>query len=81
MTYIWNEARYSAIVDSDISGTLQSLSSAARLSYTATNGTGALGLLASNDPASISVFANPWQLSSFNIQPTTQGTLLPLLLG
>lgn len=76
VTYIWNEARYSAVIDSDISATLQSLSSAARLAYTKTNGTGALGILASDDPAAISAFANPWQLTSVNIQPTTQGSRL-----
>jgi hypothetical protein len=38
LTYIWNEAPYSAVVDSDISSNLQSLSSAARLAYTSING-------------------------------------------
>jgi Protein of unknown function (DUF3533) len=73
LTYIWNEARYSAVVDADISDTLQSLSSAARLSYTSTNGTGAMKVLAASDTAAISVFADPWHLTSVNIQPTTQG--------
>jgi hypothetical protein len=76
LTCIWNEARYSATTDSLISANLQTLSSAARLAYTATNGTGALQILSSTDQAAISAFANPWQLSSVNIQPTTQGSRL-----
>jgi hypothetical protein len=76
LTYIWNEALYSAVLDTDISGTLQSLSSAARLAYTSINGTGALGVLALNDGAAVSVFADPWNLTSVNIQPTTQGSRL-----
>jgi hypothetical protein len=76
LTCIWNEARYSAIADSSILVNLQTLSSAARLAYTATNGTGALQILSSTDQAAISVFANPWQLASVNIQPTTQGSRL-----
>lgn len=76
LTIIWNEARYSTIVDSDISGTMSTLSSAARVAYSAINGTGALQTLNSTDPAAISVFANPWQLTSINIQPTTQGSRL-----
>jgi hypothetical protein len=73
LTYIWNEARYSAVIDSGISETLQSLSAAARLSYTSTNGTGAIGILPANDREAISVFADPWHLTSVNIQPTIQG--------
>jgi hypothetical protein len=76
LTFIWNEARYSTIVDSDISGTMASLSSAARVAYAAVNGTGALQTLNATDPTAISVFANPWQLSNINIQPTTQGSRL-----
>lgn len=76
LTYIWNEARYSATVDSTISANLQSLASAARLAYTSINGTGAMATLASTDSAAVSVFADPWQLTSVNIQPTTQGSRL-----
>ena len=76
LTYIWNEARYSTTADSLISANLQTLSSAARLAYAATNGTGALQILSSTDQAAISVFANPWQLVSVNIQPTVQGSRL-----
>jgi hypothetical protein len=73
MNYVWNEARYSAVVDSSISATLQSLSSAARLAYVSVNGTGALNLFAPDDMAALSIFADPWHLTSLNIQPTTQG--------
>lgn len=76
LTYIWNEARYSAVVDTTISGSLQALSSEARLVYTTMNGTAALQILPPMDPAAISIFANPWQLASVNIQPTTQGSRL-----
>ncbi|KAE8445390.1 hypothetical protein EG329_013403 [Mollisiaceae sp. DMI_Dod_QoI] len=74
--YIWNEARYPTVGDSSISGSIQTLSSAARVSYSATNGTGALQALNTSDPSSISVFANPWQPSDINLQPTTQGSRL-----
>lgn len=76
LTFIWNEARYSTIVDSDISGSMASLSAAARVAYAAVNGTGALQILNATDPTAISVFASPWQLSNINIQPTTQGSRL-----
>jgi hypothetical protein len=76
LVYIWNEARYPTAVDSAISGSIQALSSAARVAYSAINGTGALQMLNISDPTSITVFANPWQLSEINIQPTTQGSRL-----
>jgi hypothetical protein len=76
MTLIWNEARYPAVIDANIVTPLQTLTSAARLAYTAMNGTGALQTLNLTDPAVISVFANPWQLASVDIQPTTQGSRL-----
>ena len=76
LTFIWNEARYSTIVDADIEGPLTTLSSAARVAYTAINGTGALQILNSTDPAAISVFANPWSLTNDNIQDTSQGSRL-----
>jgi hypothetical protein len=76
MTYIWNEARYSAVVDSAIAGNLQTLSTAARLAWVSSNGTGAFTLISSTNMASISAFANPWVLVSDNIQPTTQGSRL-----
>jgi Protein of unknown function (DUF3533) len=76
LTFIWNEARYSAVIDADIEGPLTTLSSAARVSYSALNGTGALAILNSTDPTAISVFANPWQLTNDNIQDTSQGSRL-----
>jgi hypothetical protein len=76
MTYIWNEVRYPAVIDADISAPLNSLSSAARVAYTAVNGTAALQILNTTDPTAISVFADPWELVSVNIQETSQGARL-----
>lgn len=74
MGYIWNEARYPAVVDSSISGNLNTLSQAARVAYTTANGTGIARSLTT--PDTISVFANPWILSDINLQPTAQGSRL-----
>ena len=75
LTFIWNEARYSTTIDTAIANNLQTLSSAARLAYTSTNGTSALQLVTnSGGPGSIPVFANPWVLTSIDLQPTTQGS-------
>jgi hypothetical protein len=74
LTFVWNEARYPTIVDSDIEGSLTTLSSAARIAYSTLNGTGALQILNSTDPAAISVFTNPWSLTNINLQPTSQGS-------
>lgn len=76
MAFIWNEARYSAVVDSAIEQSLQTLASEAHVAYVANNGTGALRTLNATSSAAISVFATPWQLVSLNIQPTTQGARL-----
>ena len=35
-----------------------------------------MSVLATTDPTAVSVFANPWQISNVNIQPTTQGSRL-----
>lgn len=84
LTYIWNEARYSQIVDAAISGSLQTLSENARVAYSTANGTGHVTSLTT--PEAISVFANPWNLTLVDIQPTTQGsraiynTIVPILL-
>lgn len=72
LAYVWNEARYSSVVDSVVSSNLQALSSAARVAYTTGNGTAGIQELAS--PEALSVFAEPWRLTSINIQPTTQGS-------
>ncbi|KAF4626907.1 hypothetical protein G7Y89_g11249 [Cudoniella acicularis] len=76
LTFFWNEARYSATVDSDIAANLQTLSSAARVVYVTENGTAALQVLPPTDAAAISAFTNPWQLSNINLQSTTQGSRL-----
>lgn len=74
LTFIWNEARYSATVDSAIAGNLQTLSSTSRVIYSTSNKT--IQSLSPSRQASVSVFANPWKLSDINIQPTTQGSRL-----
>ncbi|KAI9046688.1 hypothetical protein LZ554_009427 [Drepanopeziza brunnea f. sp. 'monogermtubi'] len=73
LTYIWNQALYPAVVDSAISSSIQSLSSAARVLYS-TNET--FASVEASDPAAIAVFSNPWTLESINIQPTSQGSRL-----
>lgn len=70
IAYIWNEARYSTIVDSAISGNIQTLSNTARVMY-ATNST-----VTNLNTASYPLFVDPWHLKSVNIQTTTQGSRL-----
>jgi hypothetical protein len=70
--YIWNEARYSAVIDSTIAANLQTLSSAARVGYASSNWTS----IPNPSGATFSNFADPWHLSSVNIQPTSQGARL-----
>lgn len=72
MTYIWNEALYGPTVDSAIAVNLQLLSQAARVAYSTGGGTGDVSSV--SGLAALRVFANPWQLQSINIQPTTQGS-------
>lgn len=74
VTYIWNEARYSTSADSIVQANLQALSTAARVAYSARNGTGALQSLDRTDQAAVEAFSNPWILSQMNIQPTSQGS-------
>jgi hypothetical protein len=74
LTYIWNEARYPAVVDSAISSSLQTLSSAARVAYASGNGTGRIQDTSLSSPSSLTVLANPWTLASINIKPTSQGS-------
>ncbi|KHN97536.1 uncharacterized protein MAM_04551 [Metarhizium album ARSEF 1941] len=74
LLYIWNEARYPAVMDSSVSSSTVALSSAARMSYVALNGTGTLSTMPPNDPAALSAFANPWTVTSANMQATTHGT-------
>jgi len=73
ITYVWNEARYPAVVDSAISANLQTLSAAARAIYS-TNGT--FGLVDSTNSDAIAAFANPWTLEDINLQSTSQGSRL-----
>ncbi|KAF4461787.1 Nitrosoguanidine resistance SNG1 [Fusarium albosuccineum] len=72
MAYIWDEARYAPTIDSGISANLQLLSGATRVAYSSGNGTG--NITSISGPAELSVFADPWELQSINIQPTTQGS-------
>ncbi|OBT72329.1 hypothetical protein VF21_09464 [Pseudogymnoascus sp. 05NY08] len=75
MSFIWNEARYSTTADS-VAAKLQVLSDAARIAYSTTNGAAVLKTLPAGDAAAVSVFSNPWELVSLNLQPTTQGSRL-----
>ena len=75
LSYIWNEARYSTIVDT-VPVYLRTLTDTARIVYTAINGTGVLQTLPTTDAAAVSVFSNPWELTSLNLQTTTQGLRL-----
>jgi hypothetical protein len=73
LSYIWNEARYSATIDSAISANLQALSSLAHVEYASGNWT---SISANATSVAFPIFANPWTLTSVNIQPTTQGSRL-----
>ncbi|QDS68835.1 hypothetical protein FKW77_007041 [Venturia effusa] len=70
LSYIWNEARYPAIIDSTISSGIQSLSSSARINY-ASNDT-----FTNTTSSSLPIIADPWHLNSINIMTTTQGSRL-----
>ncbi|KAE9974518.1 hypothetical protein EG328_003788 [Venturia inaequalis] len=70
LTYIWNEARYSAVIDSTISSGIQSLSSTARINYASKN------TFTNLTASSVPVIADPWHLNSINIMTTTQGSRL-----
>jgi hypothetical protein len=72
LTYVWNEARFPTVVDNAISGSMQTLSSTARVAFASSNWTATV----KPDSAAFSLFADPWHLSSINIQPTTQGPRL-----
>lgn len=75
LSFIWNEAHYSTTADS-VAANLGALSEAARIAYSKNNGAAALQTLPAGDAAAVSVFSNPWQLVSINLQPTTQGSRL-----
>ncbi|GLA46313.1 hypothetical protein AnigIFM63604_009785 [Aspergillus niger] len=72
MTLVWNEARYSTVVDSAIQSNILSLSEAARIVYTTTNGPSILQTVNTSDQTAIATLADPWTLSTINIQPTTK---------
>jgi len=79
LSYIWNEARYSTVVDSAIAANMLALTDVARAVLFPLYTT---GVMRSNSSIAIdltnltvvSIFAQPWQLQSVNIQPTTQGS-------
>lgn len=75
VTMVWNEARYPTVADL-IPAALGTLSEAARIIYSGLNGTGAIQIMDTTDPAAVAAFSNPWDLVSINIQPTTQGSRL-----
>lgn len=74
MTYIWNEAVYSPVVDQAVSASIQALSAAARVAYSLGGPNGTANLQSVSGPAALSVLADPWHLRSVDIQPTTQGS-------
>ncbi|RAL08518.1 SNG1 family protein [Aspergillus homomorphus CBS 101889] len=72
LTLVWNEARYSTVVDSAIASSMETLADAARTAYTQT-----LNLsLAPTTATTLTTLTTPWTLSTINIQPTTQGSRL-----
>ena len=73
LTYVWNEVRYPAAVDSVIGSSLALLVDATRIAYNSINGTQALATLAQNDPAAVHVYLDPIDASSINVNPMPQG--------
>ncbi|CEJ57630.1 hypothetical protein PMG11_06316 [Penicillium brasilianum] len=76
LTLIWNEARYPTTVDSAIYDKLITLSEAARVAYMKNNAKQTIQSVNSSDDTALSVFSNPWTLSSVNLKPTSQGSRL-----
>jgi len=76
LTLVWNEARYSTVVDSAVFGYMKELSEAARVNYSQTIVPQAIRNLNSSDAAAIAALFSPWTLASVNFQPTTQGSRL-----
>jgi len=70
LSYIWNEALYAPVIDASISAPIALLSSTARIAYTRNLTTSLLSL----SPTALSILADPWSLTSLNIQPTSQGS-------
>ena len=76
MDFVWNEARYSTVVEQAIPSNLAALSDAAKIAYSTVDGTGQVQSILSTatiTSSTISILANPWELVSVNIQPTSQG--------
>lgn len=73
MTYIFNEARYSAVIDSIIASNLVVLASASRVAYSTRNWT---SVITTPSQSTYAVFADPWHLQVTDIQPTSQGSRL-----
>ncbi|PYI25769.1 hypothetical protein BP00DRAFT_461543 [Aspergillus indologenus CBS 114.80] len=77
LTLVWNEARYSTVVDSAIYTSMQTLSNAARIAYTSTIAPNTLTTTTStNLTTTPTTLSQPWTLTSTNLQPTTQGSRL-----
>jgi len=76
IAFVWNEARYSATIDSTVANNLQTLASAARIAYGASNSTEMMQGVSATDTVATSILIDPWRLVSLNIQPTQQGSRL-----
>jgi hypothetical protein len=72
--YIWNEARYSTIIDASISFNIQLLDSTARTIYA--SGNNWTNIIPDTTVNTFAIFAEPWKLVSDNIQPTSHGARL-----
>lgn len=76
LAMVWNEARYPTVVDSVVKNSLTSLSGAARIAYANAGGQQLIQSLNASDSTARAVFANPWTLTSIDLQPTPQGSRL-----
>lgn len=76
LTMVWNEARYPTTVDSAIYDKSTTLSEAARVAYMKNNAKQTIQSVNSSDTAALSIYSNPWTLSSVNLKPTSQGSRL-----
>lgn len=75
VTYIYNQARYTTIVESAIRVNLETLISASRdLYYETADGRAALAALDRADPPAVRAYLDPIRASSDTIAPTLQGS-------
>ena len=76
MAYVWNQARYSTVIDQAIASNVIKLSHAARIAYTTSPDSNLLSVPnnITLNPTTLSLLAEPWDLRSINIQPTAQGS-------